>query len=280
MKMNKKATHDFKVNDLPKNRKEVFFDCLKMRYGIIVSLGFMSVFFALPLVICLLLRDINLSSLLADITNQEFGEEQGYQLFYSLKMAYSLALVPCLVIWGLGLAGVMYIIRQLVWYEGIFFFSDFFEGIRKNWKAYSTSFLVLGLYNVELTMLSYQKVSAVWYGIYLGAGFLLLIPIVLFVLQMSLVYKFSFRGSVKNAFLLYIGNVPKTLLAELSIALVFATMGIPHVLFKYVALLVMMLFLLPLILMGVVLYGFSLFDEYINKEQYPGLVKKGIFECF
>ena len=78
---NKKATHDFKINDLPQNRKEVFFDCLKMRYGIIFGLGLMCVLFAIPFVICLMLRDISLSSLLADITNKEYGEEQGYQLF-------------------------------------------------------------------------------------------------------------------------------------------------------------------------------------------------------
>lgn len=277
MKMNKKATHDFKINDLPQNRKEVFFDCLKMRYGIIVGLGLMCVLFALPFVICLMLRDISLSSLLADIANQEYGEEQGYQLFYSLKMTYSFVMVPCFVIFGIGLSGVMYVIRQLVWYEGIFFFSDFFEGIKKNWKAYTASFLALGIYNVELTMLSYQQVSEMWYGIYLGAGFLLLIPIVIFVLLMSLIYKFSFTGSIRNGFLLYMKSIPKTLLAELCIAFSFVALGIPHVILKCVALLILMLFLLPPILMGVTLYGFSLFDQYINKEQYPELVNKGIF---
>ena len=277
MKMNKKATHDFNINDLPQNRKEVFFDCLKMRYGIIVSLGLMCVLFALPFVICLLFRDISLSSLLADIANQEYEKEQGYQLFYSLKITYSVVIVPCLVILGIGLSGVMYIIRQLVWYEGLFFFSDFFEGIKKNWKAYTASFFTLGVYYVELTMLSYQQVSELWYGIYLGAGFLLLFPIALFILLMSLIYKFSFRGSVRNAFLLYMRSVPKTLLAELSIVLTFTALGITHVLFKYVALLVMMFFLLPPILMGVSLYGFSLFDEHINKEQYPELVNRGIY---
>ncbi len=277
MKMNKKAAHDLMINDLPQNRKEVFFDCLKMRYGVIVSLGLMCILFALPFVICLLLRDISLSSLLADISNQEYSEEQGYQLFYSLKMTYSLIMVPGFVIFGIGLAGVMYLIRQLVWYEGIFFFSDFFEGIKKNWKAYTISFLILGIYNVELTMLSYQKVSEMWYGIYLGAGFLFLIPIVIFVLLMSLIYKFSFTGSIRNGFLLYMKKIPKTLLAELCIAVSFVALGVPHVVLKCVALLVLMLFLLPPTLIGVTLYGFSLFDQYINKEQYPELVNKGIF---
>lgn len=276
---NKKATHDFKINDLPQNRKEVFFDCLKMRYGIIFGLGLMCVLFAIPFVICLMLRDISLSSLLADITNKEYGEEQGYQLFYSLKMMYSLIMVPCLVIFGIGLSGVMYIIRQLVWYEGMFFFSDFFEGIKKNWKAYTASFLTLGIYHVELTMLNYRQVSEMWYGIYLGAGLLLLIPIVIFILLMSLIYKFSVIGSIRNGFLLYMRSIPKTLLAELCIVLVFAPIGITHIVLKYVALLVGVSFLLPPILMGVALHGFSLFDEYINKEQYPELVNKGIFKC-
>lgn len=277
MGMNKKATHDFRVDDLPKNRKEVFFDCLKMRYGIIVTLGVMCVLFALPSVICLFLRDMGLSTLLADIGNQKYSQEEGYRLFYSMKMTYSLILVPCLVILGIGLSGVMYIIRQLVWYEGMFFFSDFFEGIQKNWKAYTASFLALGVYNVELTMLNYKQVSELWYGLYLGAGLLLLGPIILFAVLMSLVYKFSFRGSVRNAFLLYMRSIPKTLLAELSIALTFVALGIPNVILKYVVLLILMLFVLPPILMGVTLYGFSLFDEYINKEQYPELVNKGIF---
>lgn len=274
---NKKSTYDFKINDLPHNRKEVFFDCLKMRYGIVFGLGLMCVLFSLPFVICLMLRDISLGSLLADISNQDYGEEQGYQLFYSLKMTYSLIMVPCFVIFGIGLSGVMYIIRQLVWYEGMFFFSDFFEGIRKNWKAYTASFLALGVYYVELNMLSYQQVSEMWYGIYLGVGFLLLIPMIIFVLLMSLIYKFSFRGSVRNAFLLYMRSVPKTLLAELSILFAFTALGITHVLFKCVALLVLMLLALPPILMGVVLYGFSSFDEHINKEQYPELVNRGIY---
>ena len=280
MKMNKKATHDFKINDLPKNRKEVFFDCLKMRYGIIMGLGLMCVLFALPIVICLLLRDISLSSLLENIANQKYEEGEGYELFYTLKMTYSVVMVPCFVIFGIGLSGVMYIIRQLVWYEGMFFFSDFFEGIKKNWKAYTASFFALGIYNVELTMLNYRQLSEMWYGIYLGVGLLLVIPIVIFILLMSLIYKFSFRGSVRNAFLLYMRSITKTLLAELSIVLAFVPMGITHVVFKYIVLLVFVLFLLPPILMGVVLYGFSLFDKYINKEQYPELVNKGIFKCF
>ena len=274
---NKKATHDFKINDLPQNRKEVFFDCLKMRYGIIFGLGVMCVLFALPFAICMMLRDSSLSAIFTDVGHREYDEEQGYQLFYSIKMTYSLVMVPCFVILGIGLSGVMYVIRQLVWYEGIFFFSDFFEGIKKNWKAYSTSFLALGIYNVELTMLNYRQVPEMWYGIYLGAGLLLLIPIVIFILLMSLIYKFSFKGSVWNGFLLYMKSILKTLLAELCIALPFLTLGIEHVLLKCAVLLVVILFLLPPILMGVTLYGFSIFDQYINKEQYPELISRGVF---
>lgn len=275
---NRKSMKDFDSLDLPKNRKEVFFDCLKMRYGIVFGVGLMCVFFALPLIICCMVRDLNLSSLLAEGELYGLSQEQIYENYYSIKVTYAMMLIPCFVILGIGISGVMFIIRQLIWYEGLFFFSDFFEGIRKNWREYGASFLVVGSYNLGLTVINHPRISELLQGSAIGIGAIIVFPLIIFVLLQSLVYKLNFIGSIRNSVYMYMQNIAATLLVELCVLLPFVAVFIPQVIVKYLVLSVLILFLLPPALMGCVLYGCSVFDKFINQNQYPELVNKGIYK--
>ena len=53
----KRAKSDFTVNDLPKNRCEVFADCVKERFLLFLFMGLTLLLFALPLIFVTLLSD-------------------------------------------------------------------------------------------------------------------------------------------------------------------------------------------------------------------------------
>lgn len=142
----KKAKTDFTIDDLPKNRWEVFWDCLKERFSLFLAMGLALLVFAIPLIFVTVLSDNTLSGLYIAFANGEYAQEELTELTQSASSLYSLYFIPCYVFLSLGVAGVMFIIRQLVWGEGVFFMPDMWEGIKSNGVLYALIAFLLGLF--------------------------------------------------------------------------------------------------------------------------------------
>ena len=76
MKKRQVAKSDFTFAQLPHTRREVFFDCLKLRFGTIVLCGLMLLLFALPLLSVYAVRDVVLLSVYRSLADGAVGEAQ------------------------------------------------------------------------------------------------------------------------------------------------------------------------------------------------------------
>ena len=140
-----KAGQDFNKESLPKNRKELFFDCIKQRFGLIMLTSFVLFLFTLPLLVVLFIKDAYLISVGVSFENKEITEAN-YETMYLMVTNFGyLASIPCFLILSVGLAGALRVFRQLVWQEGVFFKEDFFDGIKLNFKHYLIYGLIFGI---------------------------------------------------------------------------------------------------------------------------------------
>ena len=273
----KKAKTDFTINDLPKNRWEVFGDCLKERFLLFLSMGVVLLLFALPLFFVTILSDNTMGALYSAYINGEHSQEEFYALVQSANSLYALFFISCYIVLAVGIAGVMQVIRQLVWGEGIFFMQDLIEGIKSNGLNYASIAFLSGLaaYLIN-TFLPIQS-----------NGFLIAVPIVLsfvflppigFMISQIVIYKNPFFKYLINGFMLYIKTVPTTLPFLLLFMIpAFLGLNLIPLIVKYVILFVFFLLLAPMLLTGWFLYCCSVFDKLINKEFYPEIYDKGVY---
>lgn len=121
--------------------KQLFFG----RFGTMVLLNFLTLFFALPAVAVILLFYLN-SSVAAGYLPYSSNIGIGYPVVtnavqlgllndFSYGIYEYLILVPCIAIFALGVAGNLYVIRKLIWNEPTRTIKDFFRGIKKCWLS-------------------------------------------------------------------------------------------------------------------------------------------------
>ena len=273
----KQAKTNFTRDDLPKNRWEVLEDCLKVRFLLFLSMGLTLLVFALPLLFVTVLNDHSASSLYHGFVNADYTKEEYLALTQSANSLYALFFIPCYVILAVGMAGVMQIIRQLVWGEGVFFMQDLLEGIRSSGFHYALIALIMGMAAFLINTFLPEA----------GNSFLIIIPVIVtiifcppagFMISQIAVYRNPFFRYLRNGFLLYIKTVPTTLLF-LALFLLPAVLGLNLIPFpvKYAVLLVLFLLPAPILLAGWFLYSCSVFDRLINKEWYPEIYDKGVY---
>ena len=233
--------------------------------------------FALPLFIVSLFSDNTLSGLYLALNSGECSQEEYVALTRSAYSLYSLLFIPCYVIISVGVAGVMLIIRQLVWGEGVFFMQDMAEGIKSNGKNYVIIAFTLGLFSFLLnTFLPMQ--GSPFYIVITILFALLVFPPTGFMVSQIVIYKNTFFKYLHDGVFLAVRNVPMTLLFLL-LFLLPGALGMNFLPFaaKYIILVIFFLLPAPMLLTGWFLYSCSVFDKYINIEQYPELYDKGVY---
>lgn len=139
----KERSEEYARSTLPTSRWGLFWDILKGRFGRMIVTNLLVFLTFLPLIAILVWRWLVVGAqglagpfggglgagypALPDITGA--AEEMTLQtdlLFYGL-------LIPAMAIAGLGISGGMYIIRNMIWTEGIFVANDFLRGIKRNY---------------------------------------------------------------------------------------------------------------------------------------------------
>ena len=273
----RKAKHDFTIDNLPSNRKEVFFDCLKLRFRDFFKLGLLLLLFALPLIIAGFVKDTFLFYMTNELENGSMTEEDFNGVYTLLMFGYYFVEIICLIIFSLGLAGALRVIRQIVWGEPVFFTQDFFEGIKLNKNHFIIYFFFIGLFNLlnHLVMLSnvqYEIVKIIPFALSL----VILFPPLLYSLTQTLMYNNRVLSEYKNGFILYIKTFPLTILATIVVLLPLLFDLIPLFVIKYIIMAIFVIILFPIILLGEFLFFNSRLDKYINKEMYPEIYDKGI----
>ena len=277
MKKEEKHITDQDVKQtLPTNRKEVFFDLLRNRKMFLFALSCYTFMFFIPLAVDLIYFNF--------LESMAISAEK-YQYLFSLIFYSMIIMLPCMVIGFIGLAGAFYVAKHLVWQDGISLASDFFKGIKENWKHALINGVIFGLVLFGLVvggsfMLIYADVHAVVRGIGIGALIVLFLVfgmVTVLNFTQGVYYENSFGVTLKNSFS-FLGLLNwKVLVIYLLSTGVVVILG----LFNFLTLVIGLLLFAVLNSVVIVLYtliSHSAFDKYINLEHYPHMVNKGLYK--
>ena len=261
---------------LPTNRKEVFFDLLKYRKMSLFALSCYTFMFFIPLAVDLFY--FNYLESMAIVADK-------FEYLFSLIFYSMLIMLPCMVIGFIGLAGAFYVAKKMVWQEGISLASDFFKGIKENWKHAVINGVIFGLVLFGLIvggsyLYIYAQVAPVVKGIGLGALILLFLMfgmVIALNFTQGVYYENPYGVTLKNSFsFLGLLNWKVFLIYLLSTGVV-VTLGLFNLLTLAIGL-ILFAVLNSVVIVLYTLVSHSAFDKYINKEHYPEMVNKGLYK--
>ena len=275
-KQEKHITDEDVKRSLPTNRKEVFFDLLKYRKMNLFALSCYTFMFFIPLAVDLIYFNFLESRAIAAEKNEYLFS----LLFYSM-----LIMLPCMIIGFIGLAGGFYVAKRMVWQEGISLASDFFKGIKENWKHAVINGVIFGLTLFALIvggsyLIMNVPVHPVVKGIGIGAlvlVFSLFSMVIALNFTQGVYYENSYGVTLKNSFsFLGLLNWRVLLIYLLSTASV-VVLGLFNLLTLAIGLFLFAV-LNSVVIILYTLISHSAFDKYINKEHYPEMVNKGLYK--
>lgn len=146
----KAAKTDFSEQNLPHNRKEVFFDCVKLYWQKLLLLGLIMLACAVPLLTVSAVCDTVQQGLSRQLEDGVIDKVAYKGQAAWLRFAEALIDIPCFVIVCVGLSGAVRVTRQMIWAEPLFFANDFADGIKQNWLTFCLCGFLVSLLNVYL----------------------------------------------------------------------------------------------------------------------------------
>lgn len=284
-------SENYARSKLPSNRWQLGWDIFKTNFTRIIIINLIMLVFALPLIAILFFRSFYVSLAAQNVPFDSFmsypfigslsGDAEMLQIGSHLYVTSFLPLA--MIILAVGLSGVLYILRNMVWTEGVFVGSDFWRGVKRNFFVVAGTLL---LYSVLL----YAGLISIAFANYLIAtgqnvvlftitkvvtwivlGFITIM--MLHMLTMSVTYKLSFFSLIKNAFILTLALLPFNLffamLAGITILL--------YMIIPMLGLIVIILFGFSGGLLVWTVYSHWIYDTYIN-DKVPGAKRnRGIY---
>ncbi len=297
----KEKSEDYARSTLPTNRWSLFWDVFKGSFGKLVKVNLLILVFFIPLLAVMILCGIYSDSIgIAYPFGANLGigypatpSTQGVSEWLTIQndLMLCIGLIITSIIAAVGLSGGMYVVRNMVWTEGIFVGSDFWRGVKLNFKnALQTALFFCVIFLLSTAIINISEFTLVMGGItkfqrvmltisQITSYILIVLAAMMSFWQIALGvnYKMGFWLMLKNSFLMTIGTLPQT------------------VFFGALALLPVWLFLIPWTFLTVVsviiaiLFGFSwclllwldfaqwVFDKYINPKIEGAKVGRGIF---
>ena len=272
----KVAKTDFSEQNLPHNRKEVFFDCMKLYWQKLLLLGFILLVFCLPLLAVSAVCDTvqqGLSQQLADgiIDKTTYGGQTSW-----LKFIEALADILCYAIVCVGLSGVARVTRQMIWAEPLFFAGDFNRGIKQNWLVFCLCGVIASLLKVYLAFAETSNGGLLSF-LPLGVLVIVVLPTEIWMMSASTMYDIKFGKNISNSFIFYVKTPFVTWLfcALFASVAVFDLIG--FVVIRCICIVFFVVVFLPIFMLLWQLVSYSYFDKLINKQSYSEIVDKGIW---
>lgn len=289
----------YAASTLPTNRWQLGWDVFKTNTGKHFKINLLTLVFLLPFIaICVLTYMYKLANvdILPFTQNMAIGYPSypstfglSANLALSASVEFFKLLIVGILVGAVGLSGGFYVMRNMVWAEGVIVGSDFFKGVKQNYFVVLFSLLFYGVImglsviSVNMAQLLIDTCTGIkWLLVsaqvltYIIMGIVSIM--VLYMITLGVTYKLSFGKLIKNSFILTIGLIPTNVF--------FAFLAVlPFLLFS---LKVSMLMALAIVLVFV--WGFSIFmliwtdysnwvfDRFIN-DKVPGAKKnRGIYK--
>ncbi len=274
----KAAARDYGLHMLPKTRKAVFWDAVKLQGWKLLLLGLLLLAFSLPIHLLALAEDLYLAQLYAQTPQPSMEVLTARAVDISNLRA--LLNIPFLLLTSLALAGAGHMLRQYAWGEPVVFWYDFRKGIRQNGWQMAALGLIAGLWNalcVYCGNLSYTQAEGLAaYLVYLpaAAGLLLLVPLGAIMTACIPVYSNRFAQNCRLAAVLLLHEPARLYGALLCLGIGFVSFLIPNFYCHLFGRLLLTV-LVPFLMLGWYLICYALLDRKVNPRFFPQLVGRG-----
>lgn len=292
----KSGKGDYRKEDLPTNRWQLFWEMLRVRLSGLVRLNLMYLVPWIPALVVLLINVLGWYTNLSAIMTAYEGDPQNAQmtleqLNISVVFNSALWLIPCLAITGPFTAGVSYVTRNWARDEHAFIWSDFKDAVKENWKQ------ALGVSAITAVVPLMAIVCWYFYGqmaqrmnmpllmapqIITAMLALVWSLMLVYLYPLMVTYRLTFKQLLRNALLLSIGRLPQTLGLR-ALSLVPIAIGVLLVFFVGQVHWVIFGMLVYYALIGFVLSRFiyasytnAAFDRYINIHIEGAQVNRGL----
>jgi uncharacterized membrane protein YesL len=289
----KSGKGDYRKEDLPKNRWQLFWEMLRVRFAGLMRLNLMYAVAWLPVILVTLYSAFAIYTVMLPVNAAgeaiTLSPEEVTAAIGGFFKFYLLLLIPAITITGPFTAGVSYVTRNWARDEHAFVWSDFKDAVKANWKqslliSFITSLMPAILY-VCWTFYSQMAVSSTFFVVpqvlaaMLGVIWFLA---VIYMYPLIVTYKLKFKDLIRNALLLSIGRLPQSVGLRLLSAVPLLIGGLV-LYFTNQAQWAMLGILLYYILIGFSLSRFiyasytnAVFDRFINSRIEGASVNRGL----
>ena len=297
----KEKSEEYARSTLPTNRWQLFWDIFKGNFGKIFKVNLLILIFFIPIIAIFIFRFVMDQS---NGITYPFGANLtvGYPaqpsivgfsemlLMQTDAIMYG-AIAVASFIAAVGLSGGLYVIRNMVWTEGIFVANDFWRGVKLNfWNALQAALffslimlLCKSLINItELSIVtqSLSKGQRVWFRIseaFSGIVIALAAMMSLWMIALGVNYKQGVWTLIKNSFLMTIGMLPQSLFFGVLALLPFGLFLIGGGIFTLIAGMLLILFAFAYALLVWLDFAQWAFDKFINPNIKGAKVGRGIY---
>ena len=198
----KSGKGDYRIEDMPQNRRQLFGAVLKTRWSALVGVNLLYVLFWLPAAAWTILNYFTLAAGTTDVAG--------------LFSTYLLILIPLIAMTGPFTAGATYVLRNWARDEHSFVWSDFWDAVKGNWKQSLVVSIISGLmpFFLYIGYSFYSALAAEKSMVFLIPLALLFLVFVVWKLSemimymLIVTYKLKTKDVIRNAILLTIGNLP------------------------------------------------------------------------
>ena len=286
---------------LPTNRWELGWDVFKTNKGKLFGLNLLTLLFCLPLVALFVMRYVLKT---VDIAIFPFTQNMGIgypaypatsglqaQLALNVNVEFFKFVIIGVAFLAVAISGGFYVMRNMVWAEGVMVASDFFKGVKQN---YFVVFFSLLFYTVIMaaSVLS-LNMSSVLIATGGGIKWLLVVAQVLtyvimaiatmmvfYMITLGITYKLSFGALIRNSFILSIALVPTNVffMAFSAVWFLLLLLGKVMPLFLIIGIFIVFIWGVSLFMLVWTDYSNWVFDTYVN-DKVPGAKKnRGIYK--
>ncbi len=233
----KSGKGDYRKEDLPKNRWQLFWEMLRVRLSGICRLNLTTVVLWLPmmLVIMMMVNTFVSASNMTTMTDEATGEvytalvydpvvdeagnvtSEGMTTPVNSALALTFMLLfPCILITGPAQAGMAFVMRNWARDEHAFAWSDFKDAVKENWKqALGVSAITGALPYMLFVGFNFYKQMQTTNGLIfmlpqmliLVVGFVWFLALI-YMYPLMISYRMTFGQLIKNGFIMAIARLP------------------------------------------------------------------------
>ena len=289
----KVAKTDFNKSLLPHNRKEQFSFIFKNRKRELFYIGLLLFIFIIPIIVGFGFYNVLINILYNDYKSASVGLTgddliKAYETYRTSYVMYtdifSLAMIGGLIVFGIGVSGVIYLIRNLYWGELFFFKESFFKGIKQNALMVCLIFAIYGVINWLCIHIFVLDINEWLKVIPVIAQYVFILPLAVLMIYLCTIYKENYFTLLRMALIIFLKHLPTMSLFSLMVLYLYSLLILPNVINYFSIAIIYPIFMVLIVLiapLGLGAYFVTLsrfLDNMINQKNYPELVDKGLYK--